>query len=146
MDRDRALTAFGIIALIIGVGAGYLMYTQPEGLNPDWPMWMALLAPAVFALGGLHMIAVGLGQPRLSSAMFGALLVCLWAIVNWAAFFTTNVQCLATLSFLGLPIIEWQPGETECRNSLRAIVAALDILVVSAVVFVTRSRSSSRRT
>lgn len=144
---NRALVAFGIIALIVGVGSGYLMYTHPEGLNPDWPLWMALLAPAVFALGGLHMIAVGLHQPRLSSALFGALFVCLWAIVNWAAFFTTHVQCLATLSFLGIPIIEWQPSEIECRNSLRAIVAALDILVVIAVgVLVTRFRSSSRRT
>lgn len=130
---NRALVAFGIVALIVGVGSGYLMYTHPEGLNPAWPIWMALLAPAVFALGGLHVIAAGLGQPRLSNAMLGAIVFCLWAIVNWAAFFTTHIQCRATISFLGAEIVERYPSELECRNSLRAIVAAIDALVVIAV-------------
>jgi len=129
---NRSLVAFGIVALIVGVGSGYLMYTHPEGLNPAWPLGMALLAPAVFVLGGLHMIAAGLNQPRLSSAMLGAIAFCLWAIVNWAAFFTTHFQCLATLSFLGVGIFDWQPSEMECRNSLRVIVAIVDALVVIA--------------
>ena len=129
---NRALIAFGIVALIVGVGSGYFMYTQPEGLNPEWPIWMALLAPAVFTLGGLHVIAAGLRQTRLSNAMLGAIVFCLWAIVHWAAFFTTHIQCLATISFLGAEIVEWHPSEIECRNSLRVIVAAIDALVVIA--------------
>ena len=129
---NRALVAFGIVALIVGVGSGYLMYSHPEGLNPAWPIWMALLAPAVFALGGLHVIAAGLRQPRLSNAMLGAIAFCLWAIVHWGAFFTTHIQCLATVSFLGAEIVDWHPSEMECRNSLRAIVAVIDALVVIA--------------
>ena len=129
---NRALVAFGIVTLIVGVGIGYLMSTHPEGLNPAWPLWMALIAPAVFVFGGLHVIATGLGQPRLSSAMLGAIAFCLWAIVNWAAFFTPHIQCLATISFLGGKIFNWYPSEMECRISLRAIVIALDALVVAA--------------
>ena len=79
---NRPLVAFGTVALIIGVGSGYFMYTQPEGLNPEWPIWMALLAPAVFTLGGLHMIAAGLDQPRLSIVMLRGILFCFWAIIH----------------------------------------------------------------
>ena len=130
---NRPLVAFGTVALIIGVGSGYFMYTQPEGLNPEWPIWMALLAPAVFTLGGLHMIAAGLDQPRLSIAMLRGILFCFWAIVHWAAFFTTHIQCVATVSFLGAGIVQWHPSEMECRNSLRVLVAVLDVLVIVAV-------------
>jgi len=129
---NRSLVAFGIVTLIVGIGIGYLMYTHPEGLNPAWPIGMALIAPAVFVFGGLHLIATGLDQPRLSNAMLGAIAFCLWAIVNWAAFFTTHIQCLATVSFLGAGIFGWHPSEMECRISLRAIVIALDGLVVVA--------------
>jgi hypothetical protein len=127
---NRAMVAFGLLAVIVGVGIGHLMYTHPEGLNPAWPLWMALLAPALFVLGGLHVIAAGLDQPRLSNAMIRAILVCFWAILHWAAFFTAHFQCRATLSFLGVEIGGWQLSETECRYSLRAFVAILDALVV----------------
>ena len=127
---NRAEVGFGTFSLIVGVVSGYFMYTHPEGLNPEWPLWMALIAPAVFVLGGLHLIAAGLEKPRLSSATLGAVVICLWAIVNFAAFFTNHIQCLATLSFLGIKVVEWHPSELECRNSLRAIVAAIDTLVV----------------
>jgi hypothetical protein len=129
---NRPLFAFGIVFLIVGVGSGYLMYTHPEGLNPDWPIGMALLAPAVFALGGLHLIAAGLGRPRLSNAMLGAIVFAFWAIVHWAAFFTT-FQCVATVSFLGAKLVEWYPSEMQCRDSLRTLVVVLDALVVTAV-------------
>lgn len=132
---NRAQVAFGVFTLIVGVGIGYLMYTNPEGLNPAWPMWMAMLAPAVFVLGGLHVIAAGLDRPRLSSLTLLAVVFCLGVIVHWAAFFTTHIQCLATVSFLGVAISDWQPSETECRNSLRVLVAVLDVLVVVAGVY-----------
>jgi hypothetical protein len=73
---NRDLILFGIAALVVGLGTGYLIYAHPEGLNPAWPIWMASLAPAVFALGGLHMVAGGLGYPRFSSAMLQAIAVC----------------------------------------------------------------------
>ena len=130
---NRELVAFGIFTLVVGVGIGYFMYTRPEGLNPEWPIWMALLVPAVFTLGGLHMIAAGLDQPRLSIAMLRGILFCFWAIVHWAAFFTTHIQCVATVSFLGAGIVQWHPSEMECRNSLRVLVAVLDVLVIVAV-------------
>ena len=59
---NHAQIAFGVFTLIVGVGIGYLMYTHPEGLNPSWPMGMAMLVPALFALGGLHIIAAGLDR------------------------------------------------------------------------------------
>lgn len=127
---NRALAASGVFTVIVGVGIGYFMYTQPEGLNPEWPLWMAMLVPALFVLGGLHMTAAGLDQPRLSIAMLRAILVCFFAILHWAAFFTTHIQCVATISFLGAAIVGWQPSEEECRNSLRLLVAGIDLLVV----------------
>lgn len=129
----NAQVAFGLFTLIVGVGIGYLIYTNPEGLNPEWPIWMALLAAAVFALGGLLIIAEALHQTRLSIAMLRAILFCFWAIIHWAAFFTTHIQCRVTASFLGAPIVGWYPSEMECRNSLRAIVAGIDALVVISV-------------
>lgn len=130
---NRALVAFGIFTLAVGVGIGYFMYTRPEGLNPEWPIWMALLVPAVFTLGGLHMIAAGLDQPRLSIFMLRGILFCFWAIVHWAAFFTTHIECVATVSFLGAGIAQWHPSEMECRNSLRVLVVVLDVLVIGVV-------------
>jgi hypothetical protein len=143
---NRPLFAFGILFLIVGVASGYLMYTQPEGLNPAWPMGMALLAPAVFALGGLHLIAAGLGRPRLSNAMLGAIALCLWVIANWAAFFTAHFQCVATVSFLGAKLVEWHPSELECRNSLRTLMAVVDaLLVVAAGVFAWQRNRAPRK-
>ena len=82
MDRDRSVVAFGVFAVLVGVGSSYFMVTQPEGLNPECPLGMALLAPAAFTLGGLHMIGAGLGQPRLASAMILATIFCLLAVVD----------------------------------------------------------------
>src|SRR5690349_20255467 len=128
---NRAQIAFGIVALIVRVGTGYFMCTHPEGLNPDWPLWMALIVPALFILGGLHIVADGLQQTRFSHIMVRFMLLCFGAIANWAAFFTTDVQCRAGLSFLGIPLLSWYPSEVECRNSLRAIVAGIDLLVIA---------------
>lgn len=127
---DRAQVGFGILVLIIGVGTGYLMYTHPEGLNPYWPLGMAMLVPAVFTFAGLHVIAAGLGQTRLSIVMLRAILLGLGVIINWAAFFTKNMECVVTVSFLGLPVLGWRPTEEECRASMRATVAVLDVLVL----------------
>lgn len=132
---DRPLIPFGALFLIVGVGTGYLLYTHPEGLNPHWPMGMALLAPAVFVLGGLHLIATGLGRPRLASAMLGATALGLLAIANWAAFFTRGFQCAATVSFLGAELVRWHPSEADCVSSLRVLMAFVDVLAVALVGF-----------
>ncbi|HKV10398.1 MAG TPA: hypothetical protein VJ725_19810 [Thermoanaerobaculia bacterium] len=147
IERNLPLAAFGLVTLIVGVVTGYFMYTHPEGLNPDWPLGMALIAPAVFVFGGLHMIAAGLGQPRLSILMLRAILLCFWAILNWAGFFSTHVQCRATVSFLGVAVFGWQPSETECLESLRALVASIDtaILIVVAAFLWQRYRASRKK-
>jgi hypothetical protein len=127
---NRAQVAFGILTLVFGVGLGHLIYTHPEGLNPDWPMGMALLAAALFVFGGLHVIAAGLDRPGLANAALRAILLCFWAVLNWAAFFSTHIQCLATVSSLGVAVFGWQPSERECLYSLRAIVSGIDMLIV----------------
>lgn len=142
---ERGLVGFGVIALIIGVGVGYFMYTQPENLNPSWPLGMALLAPALFVLAGLHMIAAGLNQTRLSNAMIRVILVCLLAVVHWAAFFTTH-QCVVTVSFLGAKAFAWYPSEEECRRSLQALVASIDTLIIMAIgAFLWHKHRASRK-
>jgi hypothetical protein len=140
-----AQVACGLFTLIVGVGIGYFMYTNPEGLNPEWPIGMALLAPAVFVLGGVLIIADALQQTHLSIAMVRALLFCFWAIVHWAAFFTNHIQCRVTVSFLGAGIARWHPSEMECRNSLRALITCIDALVVIVVGVFVWQRYQARR-
>lgn len=137
--------AFGLFTLIVGVGIGYLMYTTPEGLNPEWPIEMAFLVPALFVLGGFLIIAEALHQTRLSIAMVRAMLFCFWAVIHWAAFFTTHIQCRVTVSFLGATIIGWHPSEMECRNSLRVLVGGIDALIVMAVGVFVWQRYHARR-
>src|SRR5215468_7257053 len=98
---DRAVIPFGIVAVLIGLGSGYAMVEYPEGLNPAWPIWMALVVPLVFVVGGLLIIANGLGYPRFSGVMLTIVALGLLAIVNWAAFFTSHIQCRQAISFLG---------------------------------------------
>lgn len=142
----RAQIAFGIFTLIVGVGIGYLMYTHPEGLDPDWPLWMASVVPALFILGGVHIVADGLHRTYISHIMVRAMLLCFGAVANWAAFFTTEIQCRATLSFLGIPLLSLEPSEVECRNSLRAIVAGIDLLVIALVALFLWHRHRASRT
>ena len=121
------------------------MVSQPQGLNPSWPLGAALLVPAVFAAGGLHMVASGLGFPRVSAAMLKAIMICFWVIANWAAFFSARVPCRQTASFFGVPILTRYPSEAECRNSLRALIGSLDAIVTAILVAVAWRRLRSRR-
>lgn len=130
---ERSQIAFGIFTLIVGVVISYFMYTYPENLDPDWPLWMALVVPALFILGGLHIVADGMQRTHFSHMMIRAMLLCFGAIGNWAAFFTTSVECMATASFLGIPVLSWEPSEVECRNSLRALVAGIDLVVIAVI-------------
>ncbi|HTG35485.1 MAG TPA: hypothetical protein VLB76_21400 [Thermoanaerobaculia bacterium] len=142
---ERGLVFIGIVTLIVGLGCGYLIYAYPQGLNPAWPIWMAMLAPAVFILGGMHMIAAGLGRPGFAHATVRAIVVCLLAIANWAAFFSTHIQCKETVSFLGVPILSQYPSEVECRLGLRVIVSCIDVLILLPVLWFAWSRWQKRK-
>jgi ABC-type cobalamin transport system permease subunit len=137
--------AFGLFTLIVGVGIGYFMYAYPEGLNPEWPLAMAFVVPALFVLGGVLIIADTLQQTRLAIAMIRAIIFCFWAMIHWAAFFTTHIQCRVTISFLGAKIVGWNPSEMECRNSLRVLIGGLDVLIVLAVCVFAWQRYQARR-
>jgi hypothetical protein len=136
---------FGVVALLVGIGTAYLICAHPEGLNPSWPIGMALLAPAVFALGGLHMVATGLGYSRFSGVLFGAIALCFLAILNWAAFFTSHFHCVETVSFFGVAILRRQPTEIECREQFRAIAAFVDTVVLLPSIVFTWRRLRDRR-
>jgi hypothetical protein len=127
---NRAPILFGIFTLFVGLGTGFLIYAFPEGLNPEWPLWMAMLVPGLIMLGGVHMIVAGLDCPRFSIVILRVLPVCFLAIANWTAFFTTHFHCVETISFLGFAIFSWHPNEMECRNSLRVLMACVDATVV----------------
>jgi hypothetical protein len=141
----KAALLLGIVFLIVGLGSGYLMVSHPQGLNPSWPLGMALLAPAAFTLGGLHMIAQGMGWSRVSVALLKAIAVCLLAIANWAAFFTARVPCVQTASFFGVPILQRYPSEAECRSSFQAIVVFVDAVVVLFFIALAWHYARSRR-
>lgn len=141
---ERGLVLFGIVALIVGTGSGYLIYAHPEGLNPAWPIGLAMLVPVAFILSGMHMVAAGLGYPDVANVMLRAIAVCLLAIVNWAAFFTTHIQCSEMVSFLGVPILAWHPSEAECRAGLRIIISCIDTLILLPVIWFAWRKWQSR--
>lgn len=121
---------FGGVAFAVGLGTGWLILTHPEGLDPSWPLGVALLAPAAFALGGLLLLGRGLGYPRFSAAASGAIVVCFLAIANWAAFFTARVPCRETVSLFGVPLLARYPSDIECRTRFRTIMGSVDAAVV----------------
>jgi len=140
---DRAVIPLGIAAVLVGLGSGYAMVEYPEGLNPAWPIWIALVVPVVFVLGGSLIIANALGYLRVSGIMVTVVALCLLAIVNWAAFFTSHIQCREAISFLGAAILERYPSEVECRDNLRIIVACLDtVVLIPLVTFIWRKLAS----
>jgi len=142
---NRPQIPFGIVFLIVGLVAGYFVSTHPESLNPSWPMWMALLAVSMFAFAGLYMVAEGLGYPHLSAAAGKVIVVLMLAMANWAAFFTTDIQCVETLSFLGTPILRRFPSAVECGIELKVIITCIDALVVFIIAaFVWRNRARRR--
>jgi hypothetical protein len=131
---NAAAVVMGIACLAVGAGTGGLMLAYPAGLSPNWPIAVALLAPGVFALAGLHLLGTGLGYPRFAIAVLQILVVCMWGMLHWYAFFTANMQCTAGVSFLGLPLFRWRPGEVECQAVLQTIVIALDAIILVPVV------------
>ncbi len=144
-ELNRPLIPFGLVFLAVGLGIGYLMLSQPQGLNPSWPPGAAMLVPAVFAAGGLHMVASGLGFSSLSAAMLKAIMACFWAIANWAAFFSASVPCRQTVSFFGVPVLARYPSEVGCRSGLRILIVSLDAIVVAFIVAIVWRRLRSRR-
>ena len=143
--KNTGVFLFGVVALLVGLGTGWLMIAHPEGLNGSWPLGAALLVPAAFALVGLLLAAQGLGYPGLSAVLLRVLPVCFLAIANWAAFFTARVPCVQTVSFFGVPILQRYPSEMECRNSLRAIIGSMDAIVVLFFLALAWHRLRSRR-
>jgi hypothetical protein len=135
--------AIGIVAIIAGLAIGALMLAFPGGLNPAYPAWIAMLAPLVFVLGGVLVCANALNRPAVVGAAFKALALCLLALVNWGAFFSNSIQCLETVSFFGIEVLQRYPSEADCQAGLRIILAFLDAVIVIAVaVFLWRSRAS----
>ena len=74
---DRAFVPFGIIAVLVSMGSGYLIVEHLEGLNADWPIWVASVVPIVFILGGLFVLANGLGYAKLSAIVLTVFALCL---------------------------------------------------------------------
>ena len=120
------------------------MLAFPEGINPAYPVWIALLAPLAFVFGGMLVCAHALGRPAFVAVTFTALALCLLVIVNWGAFFSSHIQCRETLSFLGLAILERYPSEVECQTNLRIIMACLDAVVIVLLAVVVWRRVANR--
>ena|SRR5450631_1543940 len=140
MQEKIGLTFFGFLFVVVGLGVGYMMYMQPEGLNPEWPLWLAMMAPAVFAFGGLFLMARALGFPSLSMMMLRVILLGFFGIFNWAAFFTTHYRCTETVSLLGIELLSYIPSEESCRNGTKVIVGTMDLLIFLGFVAYAKQR------
>jgi hypothetical protein len=139
MRGKIGLTLFGLLFLIVGMGVGYAMYRQPEGLNPGWPFWLAMMAPALFAFGGLHLMATGFGCPRLSIIMIQAVLVAFFGIFNWIAFFTPPANAPAACPS-GIELVRTIPSEEACRNGIKLIVGGIDVIVLLGLIAYAKQR------
>jgi hypothetical protein len=142
---DRPGLIFGIIAILVGLGVGYLMLAFPENTNPNYPAWVALLAPLVFVLGGILACAHALGAIRVVGFAFAALALCLLALVNWGAFFSDSVRCRQSVSFLGVELFARYPSEADCQAGLRLIMMYVDAIVLVVLALAAwHKRKSSR--
>ena len=77
----------GCSFLIVGVGVGYWMYFEPEGLNPQWRLWAAELFPVGFVLGGAFLIADAFGCSWFAIRVPQILVVGLLVLLHWIAYF-----------------------------------------------------------
>jgi hypothetical protein len=135
----------GVAFLIAGIGVGYMMFLQPEGLNPEWGLWAAELAPAMFALAGIYLISDALGYSRFALRLLQALLVCMLLLLHWIAYFVTDAKCTATFSFLGLSVLTEQLDTVVCRTLLLVAVAVIDVIAIALpALFAWRRWRSSR--
>jgi hypothetical protein len=120
----------GAAFLLLGVGIGYWMFRQPEGLNPDWNIWVAELAPATFAMGGIYLISDALGYPRFAVRFLQAIMVAFLIMLNWYAFAVAEPTCTQAISFLGYEILRQNPGPGACRFVLVIFTLTVDAIVV----------------
>jgi hypothetical protein len=127
---NHAGIAIGVVAVLVGLTLGSLMLASPEGINPAYPVWIALLAPLAFVFGGFLICAHALGQSVFVAITFRAVAFCLLVIVNWGAFFSDHIHCREALSFLGVAILARYPSEVDCKSSLRIIMGCIDALVL----------------
>ena len=138
---NRPQILFGAVSAIVGVSVGYLMVAHPEGLNPSWPLGMALLAPVLFLLAGVFLLSSGLGFPRVAVVAIRAILLGFLAVGNWAAFFTAHVPCRNSVSFFGVPLLSRFPTDEACRSQLRGFIAGLDGIIILFAVTIAWQKS-----
>lgn len=127
---DRPGVIFGIISIVVGLGVGYLMISFPENTNPNYPQWVASLAPLAFVLGGILACAHAFGAFRLVGLAFAGLGLCLLVLVNWGAFFSDTIRCRESVSFLGVELLRRYPDEAACQATLRLLMMFVDTIVL----------------
>lgn len=133
----------GFAFLLAGLGVGVMMYLQPEGLNPEWPLWAAELVPLLFAIAGIYLICDALGYLGVAVRLLQVLLVCMLLVLHWIAFFVTDAQCSASVGFLGIPLAGQQLDDWVCRLVLLLFVGTIDAaIIIPAGIQAWRRRSS----
>jgi hypothetical protein len=145
MGETVGKMAMGGLFLIAGVGVGYMMFLQPEGLNPEWGLWAAEVAPAMFALAGIYLISDALGYPRFALRLLQVLLVVLLLMLHWITFFVTGGECTATFSFLGLSVLTEQLDPVICRWLFMVAVAVFDVIFIALPAFLALRRWRNSR-
>ena len=135
LDSATAGKAFiGGGFMVLGVGVGYWMYRSPEGLNPEWGLWIAEVVPAAFAIGGMFLVADAFGFRRLAVRLLQLLMWCMLLLAHWIAFFVTGAQCSVGLSLLGIDFLTVQPDDWMCRFVFLVIVLMVDVVAIFVAV------------
>jgi hypothetical protein len=130
MGEKAGLTFMGVAMLCAGAGIAWLFYAHPEGFHEGWTIWVAWIVPALFVLAGLHLLGTALNYPGIAMMTLRIIPIALLLLINWAVFFTPNVQCVETISFLGFTVLQRYPSNEECRLGVMIIVGTIDAAIV----------------
>jgi hypothetical protein len=133
-----ALLLLGMGAFIAGIGLGWVP-CDPESLHA--PRWVVVVCGAVFACGGVGVLATALGFGRaLAPAIAALVLVGLALVCHWIAFAAGEREFTATRFVSGLDAERYAVDERTGRTAFAFAAVSFDMLLVLVAARARRAR------
>lgn len=138
-----ALLLLGMGAFIAGIGLGWVP-CDPRSLHA--PRWVVVVCGAVFACGGIGVLAAALGVGRAVTPLVAAVvLVGLALVLHWIAFADGERRFTATTYVSGFELERHAVDERTGRTAFAFAAIALDLLLlVAATAWRARSRPAGK--
>lgn len=123
-----ALLLLGMGTFIAGIGLGWVP-CDPESLQA--PRWVVLVCGAVFACGGVGVLATTLGLGRaLAPAVAALVFVGLALVCHWIAFAAGEREFTSTRYVSGLEAERHAVDERTGRTAFAFAAVSFDVLLV----------------